>query len=104
MVSIKIKKYSLYSIIGFTILLSMNLLQLLPEETSLFVRRFKAIVGYFIFIPLLIITSYFSFIIFWDYLKNRFKQPIKYFLFIVPFLIYLIYFFIIMIYGVFIKA
>ncbi len=104
MVSNKIKKYSIYSIIGFIVILLINLLQLLPNETSIFIRKFKVIIGYFVFIPLLIITSYFSFIIFWEYVKNKFLIPIKYFLLIIPFLIYIVYSLLILVYGVFIKT
>ena len=97
-------KFSYYVLIGFIILVVINIFSIyLPEDSVNFMRKLKPIIGYFIFIPIFLITLILSIIVLKDYIKNKFEKPIKYFLMILPFLIYFIIYSGMFIYGVFIK-
>jgi hypothetical protein len=96
------KKFSHYTIIGFIILLSINILSIIiPENPIGIVRRISGLLNWFVFIPIFLITTFFSVWVLIDYLKHKFKLPIKYFLKILPFLVYFILYVIGFIYAVF---
>ena len=95
--------YSYVSLIGLLILLTINVISSFYIEETSYVRRVKYIIGYFVFIPLLLLITYFSIKVLLDYRSNKFKQPMKYFLMTLPFLIYLTALILIFIYGVFIH-
>lgn len=100
----KIIKYSNYTLIGFIILILINVLsELIPENPSRLLRQILAIINYFIFIPIFFISLYFSIVVLLDYISVKFKQPIKHFLFVLPFLLYFIIYIGMFIYVVFIK-
>lgn len=100
----KTKKFSYYTLIGLIILLSINILSIIIPENSIgIVRRISGLLNWFVFIPVFLITAFFSLRVLIDYLKHKFKLPINYFLMILPFLIYFISYIIGFIYVVFIK-
>ncbi len=100
----KIKKFSYYVFIGFIILVMINILSMyMPEDSIDFTRKLKPIIGYFIFIPIFLIILFLSIIVLVNYIKNKFDQPIKYFLMILPFLLYFIIYSGVLIYAIFIK-
>jgi formate hydrogenlyase subunit 3/multisubunit Na+/H+ antiporter MnhD subunit len=98
------KKFSYYALIGFVILILINvLLAFVPEDTTGTLRKVLGIINWLIFIPVFIVTLFFSVWVLVDYMRNNFKPPIKYFLQILPFLIYFIIYLGMFIYAVFIK-
>lgn len=100
----RIIKYANYGLLGFIILTSMYILaQFLPEDSNKFIRRLKTIMGYFVFMPIFFISLYFSIVVLLDYISVKFKQPIKHFLFVLPFLVYFTIYIGMFIYAVFIK-
>lgn len=100
----KVIKYSNYSFLGFISLSSIYIFfQFLPEDSNQFVRRLRAIIGYFIVAPIILASLYFSTIVLFDYVAAKFKQPIKHFLFILPFLLFFVVYTILFIYAIFIK-
>ena len=87
----RIKRFSYYTLIGFIILILIHSTQfILPENSLGFNRRLKAILGYFVYLPTLSITTFFGIVVLNYYLKHKFKLPKKYFLITLPFLIYFI--------------
>ena len=98
------KKYSKYSLIGFIILISINILsEIVPQNPTRILRIVLSFINWFVFIPTIFITLYFTIVSLKPYIKNQFKSLDKYFLFLIPFVVYFIYYVINFSYIVFIK-
>ncbi len=64
----------------------------MPENQSKLLRGVSGFINWILFIPIFLLTSYFSLYVFIDYIKNGFKFQIRYLFLTIPFLIYLIYY------------
>lgn len=100
----KIIKFANYTLIGFVVLISINILsEIVPTNPCRLLRQILAVINYFIFIPIFLLSIYFSIVVLLGYISVKFKQPIKHFFFVLPFLIYFVIYISMFIYAVFIK-
>lgn len=97
-------KYSYYTMIGFIILILINILSVLaPENPNKIFRDIFIFINWFVFIPIFLITTYFLLYVLIDFIRSRNKKTSKYPLFILPFLLYIIFYIIKFIYVIFIR-
>lgn len=89
-----IKKVSLINLLIVIIIIAGGLIQLCFEGQYVNYRRLRAIIGYFIIIPLSLISLFLTFIIFKYYYDNKFKKRLIYLYSVIPAVILFIYLFI----------
>jgi len=88
----KLKKYSIYTLIGFIILIITKIINISIEEETFIIRKLQFITGYFVTFPIIIICSVFAIKVVIYYVSIKFKYLIKYFLMIIPFVVFMIWF------------
>lgn len=86
-----IKRASLFNIVtAITIIVAVSV-QLHLSGEYIYFRRARAILGYFIIIPSLMITLIGTIIVIKYYLSNRFNKPYKYLFLTIPSILILLY-------------
>ena len=89
---IRIKKYSIYIFVGSIFLIVVYTIGPLVPESNHFIRRLKAIIGYFIALPIVLICIILSIKVLSYYISRKSIPSIKYFLMIIPFVVFMIWF------------
>ena len=87
----KIKKYSLINLILAIIFMVAGTIQLYYQGEYYVYRRLRAIIGYFIILPILLSISIITLIVLKHYFKTNFKKPYKYIFYSIPSILILLY-------------
>lgn len=102
-INIRIKKHSYYVlVVSIFLIVYYSIGPIIPESNHI-IRRLKAIIGYFIALPFMIVAIVLTIKIFSFYISRKFKPPIKYLVMITPFLIFMLWFILTLFIGVILK-